>query len=275
MTLRTTAKRAAMPAAILAAAAASVYMFNVEEPRLPRIDYVTGWVLLALTLFLTAYNARKKIAFLPLVSSRAWLLAHSWVGLLTAVVFGLHMRWRLPSGPLEALLASLFVAVTLSGVAGWWLSRVIPKRLTGAGGEVPYDRMPVVLRTLRERAEALVVEGIPAAGSTTLADFYAARLGPFFSGPSNFAAHIFGSRRELNSLLEEIGEIKKYLSPLEKSSAVELAALVREKDTLDLHRAMQLLLKGWLFVHIPLTYGMLVFAALHVVVVYAFSGGVR
>jgi hypothetical protein len=79
----------------------------------------------------------------------------------------------------------------------------------------------------------------------------------------------------LNSLLEEIGEIKKYLSPLEKSSAVELAALVREKDTLDLHRAMQLLLKGWLFVHIPLTYAMLVFAALHVVVVYAFSGGVR
>jgi peptidoglycan biosynthesis protein MviN/MurJ (putative lipid II flippase) len=56
---------------------------------------------------------------------------------------------------------------------------------------------------------------------------------------------------------------------------VELAALVREKDTLDLHRAMQLLLKGWLFVHIPLTYGMLVFASLHVVVVYAFSGGAR
>ena len=212
---------------------------------------------------------------MPLVSSRAWLLAHSWVGLFTAIVFGLHLRWRLPSGPLEALLAALFVAVTLSGISGWWLSRVIPRRLTGAGGEVPYDRIPVVLRSLRERAEALVLEGIPAAGTTTLADFYSAKLSPFFSGPSNFTSHIFGSRRALNSLLEEIGEIKKYLSPLEKSSAVELAALVREKDTLDLHRAMQLLLKGWLFVHIPLTYAMLVFAALHVVVVYAFSGGVR
>ena len=275
MTLRTTAKRAALPAVMLAAAAASVHVFNLEEPRLPRIDYVTGWVLLALTLFLTAYNARKKIAFMPLVSSRVWLLAHSWVGLFTAVVFGLHLRWRLPSGPLEALLAALFVAVTLSGISGWWLSRVIPRRLTGAGGEVPYDRIPVVLRSLRERAEALVLEGIPAAGTTTLADFYSAKLSPFFSGPSNFTSHIFGSRRALNSLLEEIGEIKKYLSPLEKSSAVELAALVREKDTLDLHRAMQLLLKGWLFVHIPLTYAMLVFAALHVVVVYAFSGGVR
>ena len=58
MTLRTTAKRAALPAVMLAAAAASVHVFNLEEPRLPRIDYVTGWVLLALTLFLTAYNAR-------------------------------------------------------------------------------------------------------------------------------------------------------------------------------------------------------------------------
>jgi hypothetical protein len=260
---------------MLAAAAACVYAYDLARPTLPRIDFVTGWVLAALALFLTAYNARKKLPFLPLVGSRVWLVAHTWVGLLAAVVFGLHLRWRMPHGQLEAILAALFVGVTLSGLAGWWLSRAIPIRLTGAGGEVPYERIPVVLRSLRERAETLVVAGIPAAASTTLAEFYTARVSPFFAGPANFAAHIMGSRRALNTLLEEIREINKYLNPLEKSSAIELAALVREKDTLDLHRAMQLTLRGWLFVHIPLTYGMIVFGVIHAVFVYAYSGGAR
>ncbi len=189
-----------------------------------------------------------------------------------ALLFVAHLRWRLPAGPFEAVLAALFLAVTLSGIAGWWLSRVLPKRLTSAGGEVPYERIPAIRKTLRERAEALVITGIPTAGATTLADFYASRLSGFFSGPANFWSHLLGSRHPLNSLMSELGEVKKYLSHAEKSSAIELAALVREKDTLDLHRSMQVVLKGWLFVHIPLTYGMLAFIAAHVVIVYAYAG---
>jgi len=34
-------------------------------------------------------------------------------------------------------------------------------------------------------------------------------------------------------------------------------------------------LKGWLFVHIPLTYSLLLASVAHIVVVYAFSGGAR
>jgi hypothetical protein len=34
-------------------------------------------------------------------------------------------------------------------------------------------------------------------------------------------------------------------------------------------------MKGWLFVHIPLTYGLLVFSVAHVVIIYSFSGGAR
>jgi hypothetical protein len=268
-------RRAGYPAAATGAAAAAIWAFSRAETVNPRLAYLTGWVLFALTLFLTAYNLRKKIAFLPLVSSRTWMRLHSWIGMLTAIVFFMHAGRRLPRGPFEATLAALFVGVTLSGIAGWWLSSVLPRRLTSAGGEVPYERIPSIRRSLRERAEALVVAGIPTAGATTLADFYAARLSGFFAGPANFGPHLLGSRHTLNRLLADIGEIKKYLSHFEKSAAVELAALVREKDALDLHRSMQLVLKGWLFVHIPLTYAMLTFTGVHVVLVYAFSGGAR
>jgi hypothetical protein len=275
MTARRIFNRGVYPASLLAAAGAAVWEFRRAESGHPKMDYLTGWILLALVLALTAYNARKKLAFLPLVSSQAWLRAHAWLGLFAGLVFLMHLRWRVPAGGFEAVLAALFVGVTLSGVGGWWLSRVLPRRLTGAGGEVPYERIPVVRRDLRERAETLVVAGIPAAGASTLADFYAARLSGFFAGPANLVPHLLGSTHAVNSILEDLGAAERYLNASERKTATELAALVREKDALDLHRAMQLVLKGWLFVHIPLTYGMLVFIAVHVVLVYSFSGGAR
>ncbi len=275
MTGRRILHRVVYPASLLAAAAAALWEFRRAEPGHPHMAYLTGWGLLALVLFLTVYNARKKLAFLPLLSSQAWLRAHAWVGILAALLFLMHLRWRVPAGIFEGVLAALFVGVTLSGIAGWWLSRVLPRRLTSAGGEVPYERIPVILRSLRERAEALVVSGIPSAGASTLADFYAARLRVFFAGPANFGPHLFGSTRAVNTLLADLGGVERYLNASERKTARELAALVRQKDAVDLHRSMQLVLKGWLFVHIPLTYGLLVFIAAHVVIVYSFSGGPR
>jgi hypothetical protein len=275
MNARRMLERVAYVMVLFCSAMATYWIYRREGPLYPQMVYLTGWCLLVLVLYLTAYNSRKKLPFLPLVSSRYWMRAHSWIGMLAGFVFLAHLRGRLPAGPFDAVLAALFVAVTLSGIAGWWLSRVLPPRLTNAGGEVPYERIPVIRRALRERAEGLVVAGIPTAGTTTLADFYAARLEDFFKGPGNFGSHLFGSSHTLNSLLSDLGQVQRYLSDSEKKTASELAALLREKDTLDVHWSTQLVLKGWLFVHIPLTYGMLLFIAVHVILVYGFSGGAR
>ncbi len=259
-------------------AAASVVAISAHEAARathPHLVYITGWSLLALMLVLTAYNGRKKLAFLPLLSSRTWFQIHVYLGLFTALAFVLHLQWRLPTGNFEWLLALLFVGVTLSGVFGWWLSRTLPKRLTTAGGEVPFERIPIIRRSLREEAESLMLGVIPTAKSTTLADFYTGRLAGFFAGPAHFGAHVVGSRRPLTILLDDFVEVNRFLGPAEKETAAKLAALVKQKDALDFHRAGQLLLKGWLFVHIPLTYGLLVFSLVHVVLVYAFSGGAR
>jgi hypothetical protein len=241
----------------------------------PHLVYLTGWGLFALMIFLTVYNLRKKLSFIPLFTSRAWLQAHLYVGLFTALVFLLHLDWRAPRGWFEGLLAALFVGVTLSGIAGWWLSRALPKRLTTLGGEVPFERIPVLRLALREQAEALVLTGIPTAKAAILADFYAAQLSAFFAEPANLGAHLFGSRRPLNQQLAALAKVRRFFNAEEQKTAAQLAELVRRKDALDFHRAVQLLLKGWLFVHIPLTFGLLLFSIAHVVLVYAFSGGAR
>ena len=46
-----------------------------------------------------------------------------------------------------------------------------------------------------------------------------------------------------------------------------------EKDRLDFARIYLGLANGWLFVHVPVTYSLIVLTVLHVVVVYAFSSG--
>jgi peptidoglycan biosynthesis protein MviN/MurJ (putative lipid II flippase) len=62
---------------------------------------------------------------------------------------------------------------------------------------------------------------------------------------------------------------------VDREKIEKLAQLVRQKDGLDYHRALQLALRLWLFIHIPLTYGLMVFTVLHVVLVFGFSGGAR
>jgi hypothetical protein len=268
-------RRSFFTGALLVASVAAVLEDEKLRAVYPRLVYLTGWILFGLILALTAYNVRKKLAFLPLFSSRTWFQIHVYTGLFTGLAFVLHLRWRPPSGWFELVLAGLFIGVTLSGIAGWWLSNEIPKRLTTAGGEVLYERIPLIRHELRLRAEALALQAIPEAKATTLADFYARELSGYFSAPHNFWASVLGSRRSLNFLLGSLAETKRYFTAVEQKNADELAELIREKDALDNQRTGQLILKGWLFFHIPLTYGLIVFSAVHVVLVYAFSGGAR
>lgn len=53
-----------------------------------------------------------------------------------------------------------------------------------------------------------------------------------------------------------------------------LRDLVNQKHMLDFQYSLQLALRLWLFVHIPLSYSVLVFSMLHIVLVHSFSGAV-
>ena len=69
--------------------------------------------------------------------------------------------------------------------------------------------------------------------------------------------------------------MRRYLNEQERATLEKLAQLVRQKDGLDYHHAVQTTLKLWLFVHVPLTYGLMIFSLMHIVLVFAFSGGAR
>jgi hypothetical protein len=258
--------------ALIAAALAALWLHR-KFRTLPNYAFLTGWVLFAAMLVLTFFNARKKLPFLPLGKAETWLQIHIYLGFFTVVLFLIHLNFRLPHGWFEITLAWLFVLVSGSGIVGLFFSRTLPRRLATRGGEVIFEKIPTLGHALKAQAENLALGAD--AKSPVIAEFYMQRLAPFFAGPKNLWLHFVESRRPLNAMLAELDDQRRFANDAEREKIEKLTALVRQKDGLDYHRALQLVLKLWLFVHIPLTYGLLIFTALHIVLVFGFSGGAR
>ncbi len=238
-----------------------------------RSAFTTGYLLLSAVLFLALYNVRKKLPFLPLGSSAAWLQWHIYVGIGSVGVFALHAGIRWPTGILNSTLAAFYVATIASGVAGLYLTRTIPRQLARVGQEVVYERIPALQLAVRQRASETILESVTASGATTLAEFYIARLYGFFHRRRSTRYFLRPTTARRRSLMHELQAIRRYLSDQEQAPCERLFALLRRKDDLDFHEARQKLLKVWLFAHIGMTYTLVVLALLHGLLALAFRGG--
>jgi hypothetical protein len=252
--------------------AALVVVYLKYAPMYPRHAYVTGWVLFGVMLFLTFFNLRKRVPFLRLGSTRFWLQLHLYVGLFSGVLFFMHIGRSWPSGIFHQLLAGCYLIVFLTGVVGLWISRVFPPRLTVAGYETPFERIPYVRKNLRDRAEALLLAGVDGQTSPVMAEFYTQKLGPFFTKPCNRWSHLRQSQAAQAAHLSQLDEIQRYTKKGEHELLAELRDLVAQKHRLDYQYALQSALRLWLFAHIPLSYSVLIFSILHIILVHAFSG---
>ncbi|MFP6765211.1 MAG: hypothetical protein VB858_16400, partial [Planctomycetaceae bacterium] len=236
---------------------------------------ISGWTLLGLVVFLASYNVRKRLTFIPLGWSALWLQFHIYIGLLSSVLFAVHVDFRIPDGLFEVCLTGAYLSVFVSGVTGLILSRIIPPRLASRGEEVIFERIPVFVRQIREKVEALVLQCISKVGTTAVPDFYTDRLRWYIERPRNYWSHLVHSNRPLHRLLTDIRAQQRYLGEAEIGLVKQIEDQVLIKNDLDYHHAMQKTLKAWLFFHIPLTYGLLVLVIYHVALVYAVAGGIQ
>ncbi len=241
-------------------------------PFYPRHAYLSGWVFLAVMLFLTFFNFRKKIPFLRMGSVGFWLQLHIYVGMISGALFFVHISFSWPHGLLNQIIAVIFAIVFVSGVIGLWISRSFPKRLTVAGFETPFERMPHVRTALRKEAEALVLAGVDNQTSPVIAEFFTDKIGLFFAKPHNLVAHLLRSRSPQASHRSQFAEIRRYAKRTELDMLGKLKDLVEQKHLLDYQYALQFTLRAWLFVHIPLSYSLLILSVAHIIVVYSFSG---
>jgi hypothetical protein len=232
---------------------------------------VSGLVLFAFILLLALFNARKKLPFLPLLKASTWLQVHIYAGLFSMALFLIHIEFKLPRGWLETILAALFVAVSLSGVVGLAISRWVPTRLTLHGENVIFERIPALRSKIKQEVEALALASVPTTHSTTIADFYEQRLRAYFEQPRNLWNHLLAYSKPLHALLAEVDAMDRYLNADERKLMAQIAELIRLKENLDFQLAAQGLLKIWLFVHIPLTYSLILVGLIHGLFAWKFS----
>jgi len=236
----------------------------------PRARY-SGWLLAGLVVLLASYNIFKQLPFLPLGRSATWLQVHILAGLLSIVVFVLHTGGRLPHGPIGWLVGTMYVAVATSGLIGLVISRMFPILLRARGPEIIFEQIPEAQRQIRLQAESLVVDAVSKFHASLIADFYMNRLRWFFAKPRQFWRHVLRLPGRKHRLLVELDAQERYLDESEKELLHHLRELVHKKDALDYQYALQGMLKYWFFVHVPLTYSLLIFAVQHVLLIYAYA----
>lgn len=242
--------------------------------RLSDTSLLTGYLLIGMIAVLALLNVRKRFSFLPLGTAEGWLQVHIYLGCMAVVLFFMHLGLRWPSGFIEIFLAVLFLCVALSGIAGLILSRVIPSRLTARGGNVDFEQIPELRRKIKTRAEEIAVESIKLTGKSTIADFYVDRLEMFFIASNYFFSnHILASKHHIEPLHTRIQALRRYLNDEENVVMDQLESSLVEKDMLDFQHCWQWVLKVWLFLHIPLSSGLLVLGSFHGLLAFQFLGG--
>jgi hypothetical protein len=234
----------------------------------------SGWALTAAIIVLAAFHWRKKIPVLAVLGSAAgWMQFHIYLGLSTFVMFGWHVHWSFPTGKLEQALSLAYLLVGGSGVFGLYLTRTTPRRLAAIQRQFIYEQIPLLRREVGRRARQLVLA--EPAGNEILARIYVNRVAGFLEGPRGWTFAWWPNGSNCRKLIGELVSLDRYLAPAQRETSRQLMSLIREKDDLDYHEALQGRLKGWQFLHIAMTYSLLTLMVVHIVMAHAFAGGWR
>ena len=251
-----------------------IYGNGLRDPR-----YLDGWLLAGGMAAQVYFHVARKKARLSPKSDMRWRKIHIFLGYLLIAIFISHSDFSLPDTTFEWSLWSGFVLVALSGIIGTYLTWSLETARRIDDG-ITYDRIPTrraelaldvheVVSTPDPNAAALALPAPPY--DDWIMDLYTTHLRSFLQRPRNFAAHVIGSQRPLKRLTDEIDNLSPYVDAQSQAKLAAIKDLVIEKDRLDFARVYLGLSRAWLFVHVPVTYALIVLTVLHVVVVYAFS----
>ena len=251
-----------------------IYGNGLRDPR-----YLDGWLLAGGMAAQVYFHVARKKARLSPKSDMRWRKIHIFLGYLLIAIFISHSDFSLPDTTFEWSLWSGFVLVALSGIIGTYLTWSLETARRIDDG-ITYDRIPTRRAELALDVHEVVATPDPNAAALALPtppyddwimDLYTTHLRGFLQRPRNFTAHVMGSQRPLKRLTDEIDNLSPYVDAQSQAKLAAIKDLVIEKDRLDFARVYLGLSRAWLFVHVPVTYALIVLTMLHVVVVYAFS----
>jgi len=244
---------------------------------------------------------RKKFPIWRVGRAQSWMRGHLWLGFLSFPMILFHGGFHF-GGPLTRVMMWLFVFVFASGILGAALQHFIPRIHTPQlPMETIYEQIGRVRGQLAEEAVRLVEEACSAlegevshaselqraasasAGtmggltvasglqadeevSTQLKHFLSAEMRPYLEG-SGARGTSLSSSAQARTMFQQL----RVLLPQNLHSSVDdLENICEEKRQLDQQSRLHRILHGWLLVHIPLSYALLLLGAVHAVMALKF-----
>lgn len=243
--------------------------------------YLDGWLLAIGMCFQVYFHIALKTAQLSPKAVMRWRTFHISLGYVLIAAFLSHSNLSLPDTALEWALWAGFIVIALSGAFGTYLSWSLKAR-HGMTAGFSFDRIPARRDEIAQTIHTAVTKApspstdlpLPALPyDVWILDLYANHLRDFLHAPRHFTAHLVGSRSPAQRLLIEIDTLSRFVDAPRQEKLATIKDLVIEKDRLDFAHVYLLLTKGWLYVHVPVTYALIVVSVLHIVVVYAYASG--
>lgn len=269
------------------------------------LGYTLGGVGAAIILLLLWYGIRKRRFRSTLGTVRGWLSAHVYLGLALVVIVTLHTGFQFGLN-IHSLAYVLMIAVIVSGVYGVYVYRLYPELMTENRAGTGPQAMLAEIGSLEEQAVALadriddtthqiVLRSIQKSriGGGVIAQLRGGRRGALEREQDRTERFLEEKDRTLTASLEQIQQqederimhaestmrfVAGHLAEAEPGQQVERIrelmdllsrrrALVRRLNRDIQHRA---LLQIWLYLHVPLSIGLLAALAAHVVSVFAY-----
>ena len=141
------------------------------------------------------------------------------------------------------------------------------------GEALIYERIPRYRRQLRDEVHALVIHAEETAESSTIPDFYLQRVEQYLAAPAPWILPFLREEQSAShDLLKELEARERYFSDDEKRLAEELHEWIETKANLDFQEASMRILKVWLFIHIPLSFSLILLSFVHGILVLLHGG---
>jgi hypothetical protein len=245
------------------------------------IGLVFGAISLSIFVFAALLGVRKKMVLWRIGNVQRWLRAHIWLTLLTIPLVILHSGFRL-GGPMTTFLMVLYATVMISGIYGLVLQHQLPRMMEERlPAETVYEQIPHLRARLLAAASkmrdslqsnpvaktdpgtsAAVSTGAVTAGAepeTVLVEFLEQQVLPYLAARRGDKFRI-GNSRYSEDLFRFV---KLRVAEAYRGRVEEIEAWCDERRMLDLQLKLHHRLHGWLFVHGPLSFLLIMVTAWH------------
>lgn len=274
----------------LGVSAASIALYWFHDPQEPPnggtvLGYTLGTVAALLVGWLAWFGIRKRRYASTFGTVRGWLSAHVYLGVAVLVVALLHAGFQFGFN-VHTLALVLLALVVVSGLYGVFIYTKYPARLSDNRGGVNRAELVNQLNDIDARSrrvalklgdefEEFISSGI---SRTQLGSTIAGRLKGL--DESQVLVRQQGGVKAVSNVGQEaaldwLAEQQSRCSDPARAALIgELSALTRNKrkvvKQLTEDARLQALLEIWLYVHVPLTAGLIVALVVHVVSVFMY-----